>query len=175
MSKQLDWDAYRYVLDDPTLDRLAFEARMLDDCDLALAVADAMLHVDSIRAASFSATADVPVAVRSSNTAATSGWQLSSLAVLAASLLLAVGWVNYRFAHTPVEVAQRGPTQQGFVESWLAIRQTELVDGSSNLVDLSSNWEAPRDEDPLSESAEPNDEDWLLDAAREYFAQGGAS
>ncbi len=83
--------------------------------------------------------------------------------------------MNYRFAHTPVEVAQRGPTQQGFVESWLAIRQTELVDGSSNLVDLSSNWEAPRDEDPLSESAEPNDEDWLLDAAREYFAQGGAS
>ncbi len=72
MSKQLDWDAYRYVLDDPTLDRSAFEARMLDDCDLALAVADAMLHVDSIRAASFSATADVPVAGRSSNTAATS-------------------------------------------------------------------------------------------------------
>lgn len=171
MSKQLDWDAYRYVLDDPTLDRLAFEARMLDNVELALAVAEAMAHVDTLRAASF-------ISTRSHHRQAVDqphNWKLTSLAALSAALLLAIGLVNYGISHSSSNpVAQSGANEQHLAESWLAIRQTELVDVSTNLVDVSSNLEATRDDDALTES-ESTDDDWLLDAAREFYAQREAS
>ena len=180
MSKQLDWEAYRYVLDDPTLDRTAFEARMLDDVKLALAVAEAMLHVDSLRAVSNIAPPEMVPAkpTAAHHVAAEGGWNLTSLAALAAALMLAIGLVNYRIVHTSSRVTASVPAQN-LAESWLAIRQTEIVDQSSNLVDVSTNT-AVREDDPMPEPTEfvgveqSNDNDWLMDAAREFYAQGDA-
>lgn len=185
MSRRLDWDAYRYILDDPTLDRQVFEARMLDDLDLALAVAEAVSHVDALRAASFIAPSPsrvmpsqvVPVA---SAGAESSAWRLSTLIVLAAGLLLTIGIVNYqlltshRFRDPSTMAAQSKLLEQSLAESWLAIRQTELVDGSTNLVDISTNVEALRDDDSLPDAVDAVGEDWLMDAAREFYAQGEA-
>ena len=107
MSNQLEWEACRYVLEDPTLDRQAFELRMLDDVELALAVARAMSDVELLRAASHRISqADQPltsqaqVAVQSSvhvttTSSADIGWHWTSLAALAATLLLAVGMAGY--------------------------------------------------------------------------------
>lgn len=182
MSKQLDWDAYRYVLDDPTLDRSAFEAHMLADVDLALAVAEALSHVDVLRAASCMAVPAENVQVStpaSHHAAAGGGWQLTSLSALAATLLLAIGLFNYQVAHNRVRTTPR-LAEQNLAESWLAIRQTEIVDQSSNLVDASTNFVAVRDEDVVQEpndlvGTEPAaDNDWLMDAAREFYAQGEA-
>lgn len=186
MSKQPDWDAYRYVLDDPTLDRAAFETRMLDDVDLALAVAEAVSHVDSLRAASFiAAPADLTVSSERTAGAKITGWRMSSLIALAAGLLLAIGLVNYQLLNRQVlnthgqagslpPTSQANSLEQNLAESWLAIRQTEIVDGSSNLVDASTNFESPRDDENLLDAVDSVDEDWLMDAAREFYAQGEA-
>lgn len=186
MSKQLDWNAYRYVLDDPTLDRAAFETRMLDDVDLALAVAEAMSHVDSLRAASFiAAPADVAITAERTAGETITGWRLSSLIALAAGLLLTIGLVNYQLLdrqlpNTRGQAGSLPPTSQAnlleqtLADSWLAIRQTEIVDGSSNLVDVSTNFESPRDDENLLDAVDSVDEDWLMDAAREFYAQGEA-
>ena len=187
MSKELDWDAYRYVLDDPTLDREAFEAHMLGNVDVALAVAEAVLHVDSLRTASLlTPSLDAPrVSTPSTHhVAAEGGWQLTSLAALAAAFLLAIGLLNYTVAHkfnpnASSVAAQRLPSQS-LAESWLAIRQTEIVDQSSILVDGSTILVSVRDEDALHEPADfvatesSADDDWLMDAAREFYAQGEA-
>ena len=187
MSKQLEWDAYRYVLDDPTLDRSAFEARMLDDVDLALAVADAWSGIDRLRAASFivcptpPARPLAPVATERQSRNARSGWQLSSLAALATALLLAVGLVNYRIHVAPSRAAHASVAKLNLAESWLAMRQTELVDMSTNLVDVSSNFENTKDEnaqgepDGFAAADSSSDDDWLMNAAREFYSQGGAS
>ncbi len=190
MSKQLDWEVYRYVLDDPTLDRAAFEALMLDDMNLALAVAEAVQHVDSLRAASFIAP---PVPIQSQQpdqsqqpstvyrSAATSGWQLSSLAALAAAFLLAIGLLNFQLTHK--SAVSYESANKVLADNWLALLETELVDGSSNLVDVSTNVELVRYDESLAEpsvissvisGSEPTaDEDWLMDAAREFYAQQG--
>ena len=103
MNEGHQWQALRYVLDDPTLDRVAFEQCMLEQTDLAMAVADAVgqislvqavaagtsLPAGSLRAVSFDDSfAPGPVAV----SAQPHLWHWSSLAALAAALMLAIGF-----------------------------------------------------------------------------------
>ncbi len=184
---QLDWDAYRYVLDDPSLDRAAFEARMLDDVELALAVAQAVAHVDQLRAASFSAApvssvATPAVASTRSSASGPAGWRLSSLAALAAGLLLAIGLLNFVLDQRPgaSAVALSGTGQSQVVEHWLALQRAELVDVSTNLVDMSINFDVGPDDMIVPDSADAvatessTDSDWLMDAAREFYSQGEA-
>lgn len=194
MTKQLDWDAYRYVLEDPSLDRPAFEARMLADVELALAVAEAVSHIDALRAASSIVPPPRPsrAAPGQGNLIAesksTGGWHWSTLAALAATLLLVVGLANYLAISDPADPAQRSSRavgEQRLAESWLALRQAELVDVSSNLVDVSSNsadalgLESLRYADTEQAEAVVSDVasegDWLLDAAQEFFAEREAS
>lgn len=187
MTKQLEWDAYRYVLDDPSLDREAFEARMLSDVDLALAVAEAVSHIDALRAASSIVSVSASsrpqkVAGVESGLATTERYTVhwSIVASLAATLLAAVGLLNYAVlfkspADVPADYARSQAGEQRLAESWLALRNVELVDVSSNLVDVSSNLESAKVEE--LEAVEPiatdgsSESDWLLDAAQEFYAQ----
>ncbi len=183
MSEQLDWDAYRYVLDDPTLDRVAFENRMLDDVELALAVAEAVAHVDTLRAASFIASPSKNLesgdALQRADARPPLGWHWSTLAALAAGLIITIGLVNYRVIVQPDGLQARSESgEQRLAESWLAIRQVELVDASSNLVDASSSFSAGQSagDETASEvtgiaANEATTDDWLIDAARDFYAQ----
>jgi len=183
MTKQLEWDVYRYVLDDPSLDREAFEVRMLSDVDVALAVAEAVSHIDALRAASSIVSVSAnshseKVAGEEAGLALaerfTVHWSL--VACLAATLLVAVGLLNYAVLfESPADYARSQAGEQRLVESWLALRNAELVDVSSNLVDASSNLESAKIEEleavePIATDAS-SESDWLLDAAQEFFAQ----
>lgn len=102
MNEGKHWQALRYVLDDPTLDRIAFEQQMLDDVDLALTVAAAVEQVNSVQSAvtASSHVSLLPVAAFASSGARTSvatvatsthsqPWYWSGVAALAAALMLA--------------------------------------------------------------------------------------
>lgn len=88
MNEEIAWQALRYALEDPTLDRDAFESQMLADDRLALAVADAVGQLDLVARAASSSQPQLRVAAPVETQ---SGWHWASLAALAAAALLAVG------------------------------------------------------------------------------------
>ncbi len=91
-------EAMLYLLDDPALDREAFEARLADDAQLGEILAQAVTTFQALQAASFkpNGIAQGSVARRTSSVLnALPQWQF--LSVLAASILLAcfLGWQTH--------------------------------------------------------------------------------
>lgn len=85
-SEEQAWEIDRYLLDDPSLDRLAFEQTMLSDPELALAVADRVEQLQWLEAACGMSVP--PPATDSLKWNAS--WRWIGLAAMAASLLLTV-------------------------------------------------------------------------------------
>jgi len=203
MKSQLEWEALRYVLEDPTLDVADFEARMATDVDLALAVATAVGQVEQLRLAcgeesDLQVVAGVGPAVANHGSmdgsegvmqpggAGSSGWHWVSVSVLAAGLMLAVGsavismrsWRDSGLTVTTVQAAD----SQAFVETWLVFQQAPhqldetqalLTQGEDGVIEPVS-W-LTGEQAAASEEPEAVGEDWMLDAAREFYAQGVAS
>ena len=206
MNRHDDWQALQYILDDPTLDRAACEARMSDDVDFALAVADAVEFVERVRAAASSVGLAQPTSSTSAGIAyaagpsgeAASGWHWSSIAALAAALLVAIG-VGFQqlgsyHSHngdrtTGVALApsialdannaarQHSVSQQFMAERWLAIRHETLAAEPVDVVaDSVVIGDESRDFLPgIGEGEADEGEDWMLEAAREFYTQGVAS
>ena len=88
-------EAMLYLLEDPALDRLTFEARLADDPQLGEILAQAVTTFQSLRAVSFESEAVAQISasgIVSRGVPQYRSWQFAS--VLAASLLIAVflGW-----------------------------------------------------------------------------------
>lgn len=233
------WQAVRYVLDDPTLDRALFEDRMLSDIDLALAVADAVSQVDAVtRAAAGPAVPDSSAAGPAdqylSLTGGPNAWHWSSVAALAAGLLivigLGIGQLNsfpgrattgslsanarthsdrlavpgeaqdvfsfsgdrlndldrdargYEGAFGPERVTGADGHSLAFqhvvAEQWLAMRRDVPTNDALEGIDGLYGSDEARDGLPGTSSGEGEsnqDDDWMLEAAREFFQQGVAS
>ena len=75
MNEEIAWQALRYALEDPTLDRAAFESQMLADDRLALAVADAVGQLDLVARAASSSQPQLRVAAAVETQ---SGWHWAS-------------------------------------------------------------------------------------------------
>ena len=166
-----DRDVWGYVLEDPQLDRSSFESRMMADMELALAVGRAAEQLERV-AKAFHGVEAAKLAVAS--VAQPSGWHWSSLSALAAGLLVAVGVgqaLLQRSARSSVEAFRPVVVSPALAEYWLALRS----DGNFGNV---ADGEVPsEDTRELSSPAEleSEGEDWMLEAAREFYLQGVAS
>lgn len=213
MSKQSMWEVYRYVLDDPTLDREAFEHSMQVDVQLALAVAEAVVDIERLRRVchndqallrstdtrqSLSSPTSLPTPAQSN-----AGWHWSSLAALAAMLLAIVGLIAYRLSppstvslasKSPAALQQTSASTESIAHSWLVIHQESQLSesqlsksqqGESQLSDSAVESAAEDSQDDFTwltrENSNANDEgqvevdDWLIEAAKEFYAEGVAS
>ena len=216
MNKGNQWQALRYVLDDPTLDRAAFEQRMLEQADLALAVADAVGQISLVQSAA-AGTALPASSLRvasqddffAPNLVAISTepylWHWSSLAALAAVLMLAIGFGAGQLSSLEQSTAESGAAtlapdnlasegghsdvspnasadvqaldSQHFVaDHWLATgRETPASDLFDGSDLLLSGDDAREFLPNATESESDEDDDWMLRAAREFYSQGVAS
>jgi hypothetical protein len=162
------WDAVRYVLVDPTLDRSVFESRMLEDLELALLVADTVRQTELLR----KATAEFHSIQFQANQ---KGWHWSKIAVLAAAMLLAIGVGSFQIAsmtdRTSMTVAKSMfDGKNAIADQWLAF--------SGDAVGLDPSGDGLAEdirEAHVAGEGDVEEEDWMLEAARDYFAEGVAS
>ena len=175
------WDILGYVLEDPELDRADFESKMLADVNLAMEVASAVQQVELFRKAfRFSgAEASVPANIRPTNVQATQmSLHWSSLCGLAVALLVAIGLGQAQLRRlvgtTEPNALVSASSAQVLAERWLALRIETRSDGP-HLGDADGTADDMRESQSPGEFEWDENEDWLLEAAREYYAQGVAS
>lgn len=198
MKHQLDWEVFRYVLADPTLDVADFESRMSNDVDLALAVAAAVGQVEKLRqVCEYDPQPLVAVALRShddmqisvgrgaslpaSVAEAVTGWHWMSTSLLAAGLMLAIGATMFSlrlWRDASVSNAVVRADSQVFVDTWLAFQQASLADELRPMLTEDDGveqvgWSA-NEQTAAGDDVEVVGEDWMLEAAREFYAQGVA-
>jgi hypothetical protein len=193
-NSELNWDIERYLLDDPTLDRQEFETRMLADVDLALAVAEQVHRLEALAQASRQLT-NWQLAKQPSSPQVLAGgtgrpvevsYGFLALAVLAASLLVAVNWirtiedrgVGTSTAQNHAEKNRNAITSDDgmsvLVDRWLAIQVDHASAGESYVQDntpftsLSAEWLEPGEQVSNSDA---NEGDWMLETAAEFFQQ----
>ena len=171
------WEIERFVLQDPTLDLAAFEARMLDDPQLAEEVAVCVSRLQQMAAACRLAT---PPAIATVSASASCGpsstpprWTAVRGKLLAAASLAAT--VAVVWAAWPSESPR--PTKA------TALRQPldELPVGSQpRLAEIAQQWmvlESAADEpppvelDPQAPSFVSDDSDWMLQVPAEFFEE----
>ncbi len=191
MIRNYDWDAVRYVLEDPSLDRSECEARMLNDETFALAVADAVLMVDDLRRVC--AVASAPVVMTSSSESMSAMVHADSIAsvhpnhwnswcILAAVLMLAVGLCVHYSSHEDSSldhaVVRATHSKQAVADHWLAMSGEGVEENSAS----ESSIEDPREsvswstrDTTTSELDNADESDWMIEAAREFYAEGVAS
>ncbi len=170
------WEIDRYLLDDPTLDRDAFELQMLDDVSLAEQVAATVGSLELIELAASSATHQV---IHTTVSFKRSFVAVPVWAVLAtvASILIAVAfWRNL-----PNEAADHVAVSFEFGESdrllpliaehWLAFEHPSVVNHDEEEV-LSEIANGSR-RNELSELELLDQTDWLVEAARQFYQENG--
>jgi hypothetical protein len=174
------WDIQRYLLDDPTLDREAFEKRLLDDPQLAWQLADESLLLSQIalvadqfavescfvgddKTAHEHTVVENAVSAVPANTRLHSAWQVA-MALVAAIGLLAVAGSWYL-------IDDKGPMSNR--NQWMAW-EPNLISSPADLVadsvDLAADFESVAASEvgsSLSQSAE----DWMLEGAIAFFAE----
>ncbi|MFO1062760.1 MAG: hypothetical protein U0892_02650 [Pirellulales bacterium] len=195
MNESKQWEADRYVLDDPTLDRDAFELRMLDDPELANAVAGAVLQVELLSRA---VTIDAQVQnaqlrpepnIQASTSAAVSdsgiptSWAPSHVgqlwAALAAVLLVALSIAVASMRDLP-RSGTEATAESDLADQWIHLvsdpqstlpHENVVVDADdvSSIGDVT--MDAPTED---QESASDVESDWMIDAGEEFFASGAA-
>lgn len=171
IAEQRQWDVERYLLDDPSLNRDEFEARMLDDEQLALAVADEVELLQRVVAACREPVSAVTHGPKSNHITwhriATIG-----LAIAATLLVALLVRMNHETRQTAQET-QRTPHSQpsdplqvqmrAVAEQWVALDVSYDADETSSAAS-----------DLVAEPAFDvglDEEDWMLQAAREFFLE----
>ena len=169
----LQWEIERYLLDDPTLDREAFEQRMLNDVSLAEQVATAVAHMQLIAEAVDStsthrvtkATPTAP-AVLTGRTAFDQWIYRSSILASAAALLIAVTAWQYRSHKDDDQLAR-------IADNWSAFENLTTEEALGLVLASESHSLDVLHDDALQ--GEPNDSaaieqsDWLVEAAQEFY------
>ncbi|GIW99461.1 MAG: hypothetical protein KatS3mg111_2794 [Pirellulaceae bacterium] len=136
------WDVVRYVLEDPTLDRDAFESWMLEDELRAVSVAEMVEHLAVVAAAATSRRGDVvrlvsPVGGGASRFAMRRRWWPGPALVtvsVAAALLLAVAavwWVPWAAPSSFIHSSQAADDLTDLTEVALAWAALEEPRGAS--------------------------------------------
>jgi hypothetical protein len=169
------WDIDRYLLDDPTLDRDAFEQQMLDDPALAEQVATSVAQWKILEIAAKSVQPskrldDMP------SIPTGSGLSVGSWAVLATVALMLVALSLWSLFSNP---APRGVV----VASKLAASERLLSQIAERWLDVESPQVYVQEEELISESdlglrrgeqteMELSDQsDWLFEAARQFYQE----
>ena len=123
MTADEHWDVQRYVLEDPTLDRSAFEVRLLADPRLAEAVAACVRQVQESPASAGSYASASHLRRRWLGSGGVPSAIAPGLVGLASVVLLALGWIAWRSGggHAPREAGAMGGEMSAVAESWLAM------------------------------------------------------
>ena len=164
-SSQEQWDIDRYLLSDPTLDRDAFEQRMLDDLSLAEQVAVSVADLQAISSVACSAASIAIAAPRTSSSRFSPTTYRWALLASAAALLIAVSAWQVLSVSSDAQlslIADNWVTFENFTGESLELIATEHQ-LSENLPGENQSGEYQTD----AESAEQSD--WLVEAAREFY------
>jgi hypothetical protein len=148
----LQWEVDRYLLCDPSLDRDAFEQRMLEDFKLAELVANSVADLQSIS----SAVQANRLPVRSSPIAKPKRIAYIALLITAALVLLTVSVRQLRQTATEAQLSQ-------IADNWVAFEG--LTTGES--LDLIATEYSPTENQVDSDANEQSD--WLVEAAQEFY------
>lgn len=159
-SEEQAWEIDRYLLDDPSLDRLAFEQAMLSDPDLALAVADRVQQLQCLVAACDRSVPPPPSGRLEWN----ASWRWMGLAAMAASLLLAVSAWWAAPAMRPSLTHSPRTDMAALATKWISLDVEPLAAADESLDSL--------DVLTVSEVIEESESgsDWMLLAAEGFFA-----
>ena len=165
-ANQEQWDIDRYLLSDPTLDRDAFEQRMLDDLSLAEQVAVSVADLQAISSVACSAASMAIAAPRTSSSRFSPTTNRWALLASAASLLIAVSAWQVRSVSSDSQLSLIADNWVTF-ENLTDAASLELIATehqlSENLPGENQSGEYQTD----AESAEQSD--WLVEAAREFY------
>jgi len=151
---------------DTDFDRAAFEARMLEDVDLAVQVAHAVAEHQALRQA-----------LKSSVTTAestTRDWSGAVIALLVTSAILLIAiWISTNNQDQP-DFATSNESISVVAENWIAFGGSTDQQISAEHLSTESldNDYLVVDELTLDLPAEPDDEsdDWMLNAATDFYA-----
>jgi len=194
------WDVQRYVLEDPSLDRVAFEARMIDSPWLAAAVSECVEQVQWIALVSTGGVEGHQLGgahnrlgcsggdrratlvegcqlggvqpQRRSLGARCRGWA-GRLTVTAVALLFALGtlWWWGGLQRTPGVADGATAGEMAVVaESWLAMVDATAAQDADVVAVPLIGELSGGGSDPLSDGAS-GDSDWILKAGAEFFQQ----
>lgn len=169
------WDVERYLLNDPALDRDAFEQRMLDDTSLAEQVAASVAHLSLVAEAAsgtsaYSAHCQTASALRTQAMRRTTPIWISRFVALAsaATLIFAISVWQFRSTTNDDQLARIAENWTAF-ENLTADEAVELTAASQSLlVDSLPNEDEFRADD-MTESTSTDQRDWLVEAAREFY------
>jgi anti-sigma-K factor RskA len=158
-NRDSQWDIDRYLLSDPTLDRDAFEQRMLDELSLAelVAASVACLHAISsaARTAAISSAIVSPLTSQNGNHRGAYRW---AMLVSAAVLLMAVSVWQFRSTANDDQLSL-------IADNWVAIENLTTAESLELIA-----TEDQSNEDQSNESqAETEQSDWMVEAAREFY------
>ena len=152
----VQWDIDRYLLSDPTLDRDAFEQRMLDDLSLAEQVAVSVADLQAISSGARSAASTAMAAPRTSSSRFSQTTYRWALLATAAALLIAVSAWQFRSTSSDAQLSL-------IADNWVTF---ENLTGAESL-ELIATENQPDEYQTDAESAEQSD--WLVEAAREFY------
>ena len=155
-NQNAQWDIDRYLLSDPSLDRDAFEQRMLDDLSLAEQVAASVADLNTI-----SSAARLPHKTsRFAKPARFSGW---SMLVTAAALLMTVSAWQLRNSSNDDQLSQ-------IANNWVAFEGLTTVESLEPITTEEQSNESPDNSNPDNADADTAEQsDWLVEAAREFY------
>lgn len=169
----------RYLLEDPSFDRAAFEQQMLEDGDLcervAMSVAELQLVATAVRAcgpvhaAMAGSTEFAALPPSSPLTVGRTAWlgppMLALVAVLLVSFLL---WRSIDLSNTAVPDQQGESHWASIAENWSELASAGDEPHTEPLDEELVTTSAPASlQTNAPESSEQND--WILDAAHEYY------
>ena len=160
-SIQEQWDIDRYLLSDPTLDRDAFEQRMLDDLSLAEQVAVSVADLQAISSGALSAASTAMAAPRTSSSRFSQTTYRWALLATAAALLIAVSAWQFRSTSSDAQLSLIADNWVTF-ENLTGAESLELIATENQLGE-----NQPDEYQTDAESAEQSD--WLVEAAREFY------
>ncbi|MEZ6135896.1 MAG: hypothetical protein R3C53_13395 [Pirellulaceae bacterium] len=185
------WEIDRYLLNDPSFDSAAFEARMLDDETLALTVADELARIQQItHAAQLSSASEfgglLPQAPRLRQFSA-ANWLPAIMLAVAASVALALAVLRIGDGHSNVRAPTDDAQLTAIAQNWLAFdtvvqdrpsENTEFVPQDfaiqnavfENTVFGNTAFENTVFEHPADPVEDVNSEDWVM-AASAFFSE----
>ncbi len=171
------WEIDRYLLGDPTLDRDAFEQRMLNDVSLAEQVAASVAQLELIELSAIAAGLPQALVVsphrRRESRQVMTVWAL--LATVATLLVALANWrdgssksvdtpsVTFELAASDLQLAE-------IAEYWLATENANLISLEEE-VSTEAFVNSRRGTQTEPESVEPTD--WLVEAATQFYSENG--
>lgn len=158
----VQWDIDRYLLSDPSLDRNAFEQRMMNDLSLAEKVATAVADLQVISSAART-RADAPSTVTpptSLNVDRSGTYRWASLAA-AAVLVIAVSIWQFRSSSNEDQLSL-------IADNWVAFENLTTAESLELIATEDQSTDDQRAEDQ-TDAVSNEQSDWLVEAAREFY------